>query len=183
MKKKLFRIAKNVGITLSFAWTTYNYWNVNALYIESQAKIDAVTEKYDALRTSSSSKDRVISFLVAQTAQKSANIDRIETPAWFKILRKDTFIVKSVNLAYQKFMPEGVDRLELFGRTGHYLEYEFGEVYQKNDHDAARSERPKVYIEPYREGGVLKKGKFLKGRVWENKSEIEIFGFFIEEVQ
>ena len=127
------------------------------------------------------SQAKVIQNLIVSKVGNAGTLEHIGTPIFFKELRGDYFIVTYVNPAYNKFLPNGVDRLDLFGRNGYYLDDKFGAIWQAYDFKASKSKLPIKVKEPYRENGIEKEGWFLKGRIWEIKDKVVVYGIFIEE--
>ena len=127
----------------------------------------------------------VITNMITKQISTAGTLENIDAPIWFKELDGDLYRVIYINPAYEMMMPKGMSRFELFGRTGHVLDHEFGEIWQRNDKKAANSKSNIIVLEPYRdrETNTLNIGRFIKGRVWSIKDKVVIYGIFIEKVE
>lgn len=182
-KKKIVRVLKDIGIALSFIWAGYNTYTANKNYVRSNNEKTEILKKNDSLQVLVAGQRKAIETFIINESSRSYSLDKLPNPTWYKILDEETFIILFVNKAYQQLMPEGMSRFELFGKTGHLLDFNFGEIYQANDLKASQSLEASMFVEPYYENGKVVQGRFLKWRDWENTDDVVVFGMFIEKVK
>lgn len=161
-QKQLFLVVPLAGLTIS------NY-----------AKDYTINEYQKESKELSSS----ISVLMSNQVSRAGIIEQTDLIFWVKELINDEYKIIYISPEYDVFLPEGMSRFDLLGRTGRYLDEEFGDIYQKNDVKAAKLKHPEIFKEPYKKQGVgnIVIGDFLKGRLKNTGSRILVFGLYVND--
>lgn len=123
--------------------------------------------------------------LISNQISSAGIVEQTELIFWTKELDNDEYKIVYISPAYNNLLSKDVTRFDLMGRTGKFLDQEFGKVYQANDAIAATLKEPKIFKEPYRKNGIgpILMGKFLKGRIWKIENKVVIYGVFVEKVK
>lgn len=150
-----------------------------------EAKLVAADSEADSLVSVVAGKNKAINILIANQIAGSGGFELLDQPAWLKVLNieNDTYVITYLNKAYGRLLPSTLSRFDLFGKTGHALDIEFGNYYQLDDKKVARTGASEIFPEPYRvfgTGAVLC-GRFLKGRISKNGDEITLYGLYVED--
>lgn len=143
--------------------------------------------KLDRLGEERNDLDKVVQALVLEEISKAGFIEQTNLIFWVKELipEKGEFRIIYVSPSYKLFLKRTMNRHELIGRTGRYIDDAFGDIYQKNDWTASKLDEPKVFPEPFKYYGIgnVITGDFLKGRIKNTGQRVLVFGLFVKEIK
>lgn len=161
LKSKIYLIVPLAGLTI-------------ANYVKDY-KLDRIEKENKSLTSS-------INVLITNQISSAGIVEQTDLVFWVKELVDDEYKIIYLSPGYQRFISKSMNRYQLLGRTGEYLDVEFGKIYQNNDRLASKLSEPRIFKEPYRSYGVGPKlmGNFLKGKVISRNDRDLVFGIFIE---
>ncbi len=179
-KRKLRRTIKLVGFNLAFVWSgTQVFWSNQNFKEQVSVNQDQIVQIRE-LQSSHEALNKTIGNLVTAQSSRNGSLDKLPVACWAKILKEESFIILFVNKSYTELLPNGINRLDLFGRTGAFMSDEFSKVWQKNDMRAAYSKDPIIVVEPCYYKGREAKARFMKWRDWDNDDDVVVYGMLIE---
>lgn len=183
VKEKVFRILKDVGISLTVLFATGKAFRSDVLYTEAQGQKDVLDGKIDSLRASNEARGETIRVLLSRTVNDSHDLDDIARPIWYKLYDPagPGFRMMYMNHAYANRF--GVTRFEYLGKTDIEVASDEASEWTAGDLAALRADNPVEVAENWHNHKTGEKGRsmFLKWKVVKG-GDVYVYGMELYEL-